>query len=256
MFFAKEGKAFVSKILYPSTWVFTNVGAIAILYSRLHLIIDAPRALKWLGWILIGIGIPFHVFLVVASHGNSKKTWYLGLAVHNVAYRLETIINLTEIALSIAYIYFFTTRFMRDGPSGFQVTGLGKGNQLQWTFIILILGELFVIAGDIAIVTVWLTDYFLVRLAIAPLVYGTKLKVEFLILNCLTGMTQQRAELRHITISTGDHTNEAVLAEAEMAAAAVLRNSAPAELRRSLSLDDIISSPHVTVDVERAAKHA
>jgi hypothetical protein len=62
-------------------------------------------------------------------------------------------------------------------------------------------GELFVVLGDVAVLTVWLTGLFLVRLAIDPLIYGLNLKVEFLILNRLTGMTQQRAELRHIAIS-------------------------------------------------------
>ena len=68
----------------------------------------------------------------------------------------------------------------------------------------------------------WLEGYYLVRLAFAPFIYGTKLKVEFLILNCLTGMTQQRAELRHLSLPTGAHADEATLSAAEMAAADVL----------------------------------
>jgi hypothetical protein len=84
---------------------------------------------------------------------------------------------------------------------------------------------------------VWLEGYFLVRLAFAPFIYGTKLKVEFLILNCLTGMTQQRAELRNISIPTGNQMNEATLAAAEMAATTVLENAAAADLRRVSTAD-------------------
>lgn len=80
---------------------------------------------------------------------------------------------------------------------------------------------------------IWLEGYYLGRLAFAPFIYGTKLKVEFLILNCLTTMTQQRAELRNISISTGNQTNEATLAAAELAATTVLENAAAADLRRA-----------------------
>ena len=217
MFSAEEGKTFCGKVLYPMAWCFTNFGAIAMLYSRLHLIIDRPRALKWLAWTLLIVGVPFQVFLVVASSGNNTRTWYLGSSAHEVAYRLEIVFSLVEIALATAYIYFFTRPFGSESgdDNRFSISSFGprKAAHLRRTFIVLILGEVFVIAGDIAIITVWLTGYFLVRLAIAPFIYGTKLKVEFLILNCLTGMTKQRAELRFITIETGNQANENVVVD-------------------------------------------
>jgi hypothetical protein len=247
MFFnVNQGKFRPTTVLYPISWILTNTGAITVLYSRLHLVIDAPRAIKWLAYVLIGIGIPFQVFIVIAAQGNGKGEFILGMKVHNVQWRLECLIGIVEIALAAAYIYFFTVRFVKDGSAGFK--GTGKGNQLRWTFILLILGTTFVVvspvitlcplwrttndkfqAGDIALIAVWLEGYFLVRLAFAPFIYGTKLKVEFLILNCLTGMTQQRAELRNISIPTGNHTNEATLAAAEMAATAILQNAAAAQ---------------------------
>jgi hypothetical protein len=88
-------------------------------------------------------------------------------------------------------------------------------------------------AGDIALIAIWLEGYYLGCLAFAPFVYGTKLKVELLILNCLTGMTQQRSEFRNISISTGDQANEATLAAAELAATTVLKHAAAADLRRA-----------------------
>ena len=90
------------------------------------------------------------------------------------------------------------------------------------------------------------------RLAFAPLIYSTKLKVEFLILNCLTGMTQQRAELRNISIPIGNQTDEATLNEAEMAATKVLLK-APA-LERAAGRDFGAYGIHATdwddLDVE------
>ena len=135
------------------------------------------------------------MFLVVASTG---VPFNLGWTTHLVAYRMEVIVTLVEIALGSFYIYIFGVRFMKDGAG---LGGSASRAELRWTFILLILGEMFVVLGDVAITTVWLTGLFLVRLSIDPLIYGLKLKVEFLILNRLTGMTRQRVELRHIAIS-------------------------------------------------------
>jgi hypothetical protein len=125
----------------------------------------------------------------------------MGWTVHLVAYRLEFLVTCVEIVLSGCYVWFFAKRFMRDdalpGPEGARMK-----RELRWTFVLLVLTELFVIAGDIAVVTVWMTGLFLMRLAIDPLIYSLKLKVEFLLLNRLTAMTQQKAELRHISVST------------------------------------------------------
>lgn len=219
MMLTEAGKSSIIKeVMYPMSWLFTNSGFIAVLFSRLHLILDAPRGLKWTAWLLVGIGIPFHIFLIVASTGTP---FHFGMATHNVAFRLETVVSFVEIGFSAVYVYFFSMRFMRDR------SGIGgtTWTQLKWTFVVLILGELFVVAGDIAIITVWLNGQYLVRLAIAPLVYGLKLKVEFLILNRLTGMTQKRAELRHITISMANDTNDDAVHAATMAAATVLENA-------------------------------
>jgi hypothetical protein len=202
MCFSDKGQKVVANVFYPMAWCFTNTGAIAVLYSRLHLIVNHPRVVRWLGWLLLALGVPLQVILVVASDAARRKTFYLGLGVYKVAPGLETVVNFVEIALVSTYIYFFITKYVKDSDSGFQ--SIGKGKRLRWTFITLILGELFVVAGDMAIIIAWLKHFYLVRLAIAPFVYATKLKVEFLILNCLTSMTQQRVELRHITVSTRD----------------------------------------------------
>lgn len=68
----------------------------------------------------------------------------------------------------------------------------------------LVVGELFVIAGDVTVVTVWYTGFVLLRWAIGPFLLGLKLQVEFLILNSLTRMGKESAELRIISITTPD----------------------------------------------------
>ena len=131
--------------LYPLSWILTNTGAITVLYSRLHLVLDAPRALKWLAYVLIGIGTPFQVFIVVAGQANGKGQFLLGMKVHNVQWRLEVLIGVVEIMLAAAYVYFFAVKFVKDGTAGFK--GTLKGKRLKSAFILLILGTIFVVVS-------------------------------------------------------------------------------------------------------------
>lgn len=248
MLLADAGKSqFLKQVVYPSAWLFTNSGFIAVLYSRLHLIVDAPLALKRLMWGLLGIGIPFQIFLIVASTGSP---FHMGMAVHNVCYRLEPIVTFVEIGMSGCYVWFFFTKFIHNGirPSH---GGMATQRQLQWTFIVLILGEVFVVAGDIAIVTVWYDGLFLVRLAIAPLIYALKLKVEFLILNRLTSITQQSAELRHITISITEDTNDNTATAAALAAATILENASSVNRRQTAATIHVSSSKSGDISTSR-----
>jgi hypothetical protein len=143
MFFDTQEKSCLNRVFYPISWICTNTGA--ILYSRLHLIIDAPRTLRWLPYILVCVGIPFQVFIVVARQGNSKGHFILGRGVHNVQVRLEVLINVVEIVLATAYIYFFTKRFIKDGTA--DLMGARIKNQLKLTFILLILGTAIVVVS-------------------------------------------------------------------------------------------------------------
>jgi hypothetical protein len=84
----------------------------SVLNSRLYLILDSPRLLKYLACFLIGLRVPFEVFLAVASTG---VLFNLGWTTHLVAYRLEIIVTLAEVVVGSFYIYVFVVRFMKDG---------------------------------------------------------------------------------------------------------------------------------------------
>lgn len=145
MFFDTNGRSHPTRVLYPISWIFTTTGAIVVLYSRLHLIIDAPRTLKWLAYILVGVGIPFQVFIVVASRGDKHNRFLLGRGVHNVQVRLEVLTSGVEIILAAVYIYVFTKTFIKDGNVGFRDTKMRK--QLRSTFGLLIFGAAFVVVS-------------------------------------------------------------------------------------------------------------
>jgi uncharacterized membrane protein AbrB (regulator of aidB expression) len=58
MFFAMiSDMMFLGSVLYPLGWMVTTTGFLVVLYSRLHLILDSPKLLKSLLFIIVGIGV-------------------------------------------------------------------------------------------------------------------------------------------------------------------------------------------------------
>jgi hypothetical protein len=172
-----------------------------VLYSRLHLIIDSPIVLRVLLFIILGVGFPLQIFVVVAASGRPQhEHHYLGENVFQVAIRLDLVSIYFEIILSTSYVYLFS-RFMRNGSSTAQA-------HLKHTLLLLIFAEGLVVATDVAVLTLWYLELYLLRLALGPFFYAVKLKVEFNILNRITSMGKRRIELKHISISAaGDETS-------------------------------------------------
>jgi hypothetical protein len=191
MFFTIIGDmVFLGSGLYPLAWMVTNTGFLMVLYSRLHLFLDSPRVLKGLLFLIIGVGVPLQIFMIVAGTGTPH---HLGDAVWQVTFRLEMIFIVFEIILSAMYVYLFTN-FIRLGSSPIEA-------HLKRTICFLVLAEIFVVAGDVAIMTLWYKGLYLLRLALSSFIYALKLKVEFMVLNRLTIIKKRKTELTHITVS-------------------------------------------------------
>lgn len=195
MFLTNSGSmSILGDIIYPISVVFTYEGFLMVLYSRLHLIIDSPKILRALLFIILGIGIPLQIVIALAGDRIlSTNVWV-------VTFRLEMIFPFFEILLSSIYVYLFI-RFMR------QSTGAAHPH-MKRTFYFLVLAETFVVIMDVIGITLWYLDLYLLRLAVLPFTTALKLKVEFLILNRLTEIGKRKNELRSITVSTHDQENE------------------------------------------------
>jgi hypothetical protein len=142
MFFAMiSDMMFLGSVLYPLGWMVTTTGFLVVLYSRLHLILDSPKLLKSLLFIIFGIGVPLQIFMVVAATGaDSHHLHRLGEGVWHVTIRLEMVFLFLEIILSASYVYLFAN-FMHHGSDG------AVDPYLKRTFWILIVAESFVIVG-------------------------------------------------------------------------------------------------------------
>jgi hypothetical protein len=196
MLFTTFGNMLIlDSVFFPIADTLSGLGFLLVLWSRLHLIMDRPRVLLGLLVFILIIAIPLRIIIILSAIGkNHRPRW--GVEPWQVLRRVEMIVPGTEMALAALYIYLFIKRF-GWGRSG----GKKSLRRVTWS---LVAGELFVIAGDATVVAVWFSGYVLLRWALAPFLYALKLQVEFLILNTLTRLGKESAELRTISVLVPD----------------------------------------------------
>ncbi|RDI88183.1 hypothetical protein Vi05172_g1813 [Venturia inaequalis] len=211
MFLTNSGNMDVlGDIIYPIAVVFTYEGFLMVLYSRLHLIIDSPKILRALLFVILGVGIPLQIVIALAGDRIlSTNVWV-------VTFRLEMIFPFSEILLSSLYVFLFI-RFMRQSAGA-------ADPHMRRTFYFLVVAEAFVVIMDLVGITLWYMDLYLLRLAVLPLTTALKLKVEFLILNRLTSIGKKKNELRSITVSA--HDEEMENSELQMASPCTFQSEA------------------------------
>lgn len=158
-----------------------------VLYSRLHLIVDSPKILRALLIVIVGVGVPLQIVMALAGDR------VLDTNVWVVTFRLEMIFPFSEIILSSLYVYLFV-RFMRQDTGAVDAL-------MKRTFYFLIAAESFVVIMDVIGKSLWYMDLYLLRLAVLPFITALKLKVEFMILNRLTGIGKRKNKLRNVTVS-------------------------------------------------------
>jgi len=184
----------LGSIIYAIAYFVTYEGFLMVLYSRLHLIVDSPMLLRALLFAIVGLGIPLQIVITLAGDRVlSTKVW-------KVTFRVEMIFPFSEIALSTLYVFLFI-RFMRQSSSSGNV-------HMRRTLYLLVGAEIVVLVTDVIGIALWYTGLYLLRLALLPFLYSLKLKVEFMILNRLTGIGKRKSELRNITLSVHEEALE------------------------------------------------
>jgi hypothetical protein len=162
------------------------VGFSFVLFSRLHLVIDKGK-LKFFPYIILLFDIVLHVLINVAAGGT------LGL----VGWRVIGLLNpaffaFQEAILSSLYIYLFL-RFMRQSSS--------LDLETRSMFFFLIATQVFIVLVDTGLILLIAYHVEILKLLLTPLLYATKLLLEYLVLNRLVRFGQRDHELRRFTAS-------------------------------------------------------
>ncbi|KAK2684661.1 hypothetical protein QWA68_016654 [Fusarium oxysporum] len=164
-------------ILAQIGWTLLVSGQSMVLYSRLHLVLDDPKILRIILWIIILNGIIWHISITVLAFGSSYSPAQSRAGFNCVFNVLEKVqmscFCLQEFALSGLYIW---------KAWGILKTALSSQQRLiRQLFAI----KVFIMAMDVALLAIEYKSLFLWEQGVKVVTYSLKLKLEFAILGQL-----------------------------------------------------------------------
>ena len=183
-------------------------GQSVVLWSRLHLVTNSRRVLRWTLWMIIINGILLHsitTVLTFGSNANSFSDTTLSRFVrgYSIMEKIQMVgFFVQETILSIVYIK-ETVRLLRlseqvqdDVRSFDDSAGMGhlKNTNVRKTMYQLLTINVLIIAMDIALLSVEFANLYLIETTLKGVVYSIKLKLEFAVLGKLVQLVRVRAE--------------------------------------------------------------
>jgi len=172
-------------------WFAMVTGQSVVLYSRLHLVAQNERRLRWVLYLIIFdaivVGIPDMTLAFLASRPDANPYIVNFFSTYD---KVQVgIFFFQELIISVLYIY-ETARLL--GPPGGQNP---FGKLLRYTILVNIL----VLAMDITLLGTEYAGYYEIQTTYKPAIYSIKLKMEFSILNRLTKIVKNRG----VALSSG-----------------------------------------------------
>ncbi|KAF7616369.1 hypothetical protein F9C07_9309 [Aspergillus flavus] len=168
-----------ASIIIPS-WYCVVAGHSLVLWSRLHLIMQAPKVLRALLILIIVDSVllfipPTVMFYGILIHDEGFRTSARFAAAYNVMERIQLVgFCLQELLISGIYI-FETTKLLRLRPDPVHSRIL----------IRLVVINVVVMILDVAVVAVQFAGYIAIQMMFKPVAYSIKLKLEYAVLSQL-----------------------------------------------------------------------
>jgi hypothetical protein len=162
-------------------WVLLISGQSFVLYSRLHLVLNSPRILKTVKWMIILDAIVLHttttVLLFGANYGGQQAHFKVG---YKWIEKIQmTIFCIQEFILSGLYIW-NTLQIL-------QVTSRKGTRRVMWQLFTI---NIIIIVLDIGLLAIEYRNYHVLEQTFKSFIYSVKLKLEFAILGKLVELVQ------------------------------------------------------------------
>jgi hypothetical protein len=179
-YFTKAPKA-IGMSIDSLGWVLLISGQSFVLYSRLHLVLNSPRILKSVKWMIILDAIVFHttttVLLFGANYGEQQAHFKVG---YKWIEKIQmTIFCIQEFILSGLYIW-NTLQIL-------QVTSRKGTRRVMWQLFSI---NIIIIVLDIGLLAIEYRNYHVLEQTFKSFIYSVKLKLEFAILGKLVELVQ------------------------------------------------------------------
>ena len=161
-------------------WVAMVTGQACVLYSRLHLVVRKSRTLHWvLAMILVNVCV-LHVPTIILNVGSNAGDPDVWVHPFGIMERIQlAMFCLQEFIISTVYIV-STVRIL--GSVYHSLT-----RKVMWELIII---NAICIGMDVILIGLEYSNQYIGEASLKPTIYVIKLKIEFVVLNQLVGITK------------------------------------------------------------------
>ncbi|KAF1950691.1 hypothetical protein CC80DRAFT_455365 [Byssothecium circinans] len=189
---------YVAVVLLSIGWYMSITGQSVVLWSRLHLLTNSRRTLRYTRWMIISNVFLLHFPTTVLTFGANANNFSDRTLSHFVhGYNLMEKIQMTgffiqETILSAIYIR-ETLRLLKLSQTVHEqvanVThdgGVPRHGHIKCTMYQLLAINAIIIVMDIAVLAIIMANLYLIETVLKGVVYSIKLKLEFAVLGKLT----------------------------------------------------------------------
>ncbi|KAF1998123.1 hypothetical protein P154DRAFT_439815 [Amniculicola lignicola CBS 123094] len=194
-----QGHEIANTVIVWLGWVAMITGQSIVLWSRLHLVVQAT----WTRWVLVMIifnAVTLHITTgVLTFFTNIAKNPEPWKGPYSVVERIQvTLFFVQEVILSSIYIWKTTAMLRSEGPL-FQSNKNVRGKRGRQVLMHTIFMSSIIIALDITLIGLEFSGIYDIQTSYKGAVYSVKLKMEFTILNQLMNLV--KGNLRETTSS-------------------------------------------------------
>jgi hypothetical protein len=198
---------YVAVVLLTIGWYPMVTGQSVVLWSRLHLLCNSRRVLRWTLWMIIVNGTLLHSITTVLTFGSNSnsltpKTLQRFVNGYSIMEKTQMVgFFLQELILSAIYIreairLLKLSEVAHDDVASFD-DGTSHGHlrnaHVRKIMYQLLAVNVIIISMDIALLAVEFANLYLIETTLKGVVYSIKLKLEFAVLGKLVQLVRDRA---------------------------------------------------------------
>jgi hypothetical protein len=167
-------------------WFVMVPGQSFVLYSRLHLVTQNERLLKFILWLIITNAIVLCIPTIVLTYGSNTvgRAHYLG------AY---AVIEKAQMTIFTVQEFFISGVYLWEVRKILKTVFEGGTRELMWQLALI---NIIIIVMDITLLTVEFCNFYQIETTLKGMIYSIKLKLEFSVLSKLVEVVTDKND-RH-----------------------------------------------------------
>lgn len=174
-------------------WIGMVTGQSLVLYSRLHLVVQDERRIRWVLYMIIFNVIVMHCPVMALALGTEATQSESFLRIFVLYDKVQLVVfSVQETIISAIYIYQTVHLLGHNDQQGDSRGNKDNENPLRKLLMHLILVNMVVVALDITLVAVQFSGHYEIQTTYKTAVYSVKLKIEFSVLNRLARFVTQK----------------------------------------------------------------